>query len=149
MAQDDARWMGLAVDLAKQCPPSEGAYSVGAVIADEHGQEISRGYSRENDPHVHAEEAALGKLPAGDPRLARATIYSTLEPCSQRKSRPRTCTQLILAAGIPRVVTAWREPALFVADCQGCELLEQAGVEVVELPEFADRAMEPNRHLAL
>jgi len=84
-----------------------------------------------------------------DPRLARATIYSTLEPCSQRKSRPRTCTQLILAAGIPRVVTAWREPSLFVADCQGCELLEQAGVEVVEMPDFADRAMEPNRHLAL
>ncbi len=74
MAQDDARWMGLAVDLAKQCPPSEGAYSVGAVIVDEHGQEISRGYSRENDPYVHAEEAALAKLPAGDPRLARATI---------------------------------------------------------------------------
>ncbi len=150
MPVDDAHWMTLAVDLARQCPRSEGAYAVGAVIVGEGGQEISRGYSREaGDPHVHAEESALGKLPAGDPRLARATIYSTLEPCSQRKSRPRTCTQLILAAGIPRVVTAWREPALFVADCQGCELLEQAGVEVVELPEFADRAMEPNRHLAL
>lgn len=30
-------------------------------------------------PHVHAEESALGKLPAGDPRLASATIYSTRE----------------------------------------------------------------------
>jgi diaminohydroxyphosphoribosylaminopyrimidine deaminase / 5-amino-6-(5-phosphoribosylamino)uracil reductase len=149
MAQDDTRWMSLAVDLAKLCPPSEGAYSVGAVIVDRHGQEIARGYSRENDPHVHAEESALSKLADDDPRLAEATIYSTLEPCSQRKSRPRTCTQLILAAGIPRVVTAWREPSLFVADCQGCELLEQAGIEVVELPDFADRAMAPNRHLAL
>jgi len=54
-----------------------------------------------------------------------------------------------LAAGIPRVVVAWREPALFVADCQGCELLEQSGIEVAELPDFADRAMAPNRHLAL
>lgn len=149
MAQDDTRWMSLAVDLARLCPPSEGAYSVGAVIVDEHGHEIARGYSRENDPHVHAEESALGKLANDDLRLAKATIYSTLEPCSQRRSRPRTCTQLILAAGIPRVVTAWREPSLFVADCQGCELLEQAGIEVVELPEFADRAMAPNRHLAL
>lgn len=105
MAQDDARWMSLAVDLAKLCPASEGAYSVGAVIVDEDGQEISRGFSREaGDPHVHAEESALGKLPAGDPRVARATIYSTLEACSQRKSRPRTCTQLILAAGIPRAI---------------------------------------------
>jgi diaminohydroxyphosphoribosylaminopyrimidine deaminase/5-amino-6-(5-phosphoribosylamino)uracil reductase len=150
MPLDDAHWMSLAVELARQCPRSEGAYAVGAVIDDEHGQEISRGFSREaGDPHVHAEESALGKLAADDPRLARATIYSTLEPCSQRKSRPRTCTQLILAAGIPRVVTAWREPSLFVADCQGCELLEQAGVEVVEMSDFADRAMEPNRHLAL
>ena len=66
-----------------------------------------------------------------------------------RKSRPRTCTQLILAAGIRRVVTAWREPSLFVADARGSELLAAAGVTVVELPEFADRAMEPNRHLRL
>jgi diaminohydroxyphosphoribosylaminopyrimidine deaminase/5-amino-6-(5-phosphoribosylamino)uracil reductase len=146
---DDRKWMSLAIELAGLCPASEGAYSVGSVIVDVTGQEISRGYSREGDPHVHAEESALGKLDADDPRLLTATLYSTLEPCSQRKSRPRTCTQLILAARIPRVVTAWREPALFVADCQGCELLEQAGVTVVEMPEFAEQAMAPNRHLAL
>jgi diaminohydroxyphosphoribosylaminopyrimidine deaminase/5-amino-6-(5-phosphoribosylamino)uracil reductase len=35
--------MNLAIDLAHQCPPSEGAYSVGAVIVDENGHEISRG----------------------------------------------------------------------------------------------------------
>jgi len=145
----DRHWMRLAIELAGMCPPSQGAYSVGAVIVDQAGQEIARGYSREGDPHVHAEESALGKLADDDPQLLTATIYSTLEPCSQRKSRPRTCTQLILAAHIPRVVTAWREPALFVADCQGCELLEQAGVTVVETPEFAEQAMAPNRHLAL
>ncbi|MFI5064734.1 MAG: dCMP deaminase [Streptosporangiales bacterium] len=149
VTDNDRRWMELAVDLAHQCPPSEGAYSVGAVIVGAGGQEISRGYSREGDPHVHAEESALGKLPADDPRLAGATIYSTLEPCSQRKSRPLTCTQLILATGISRVVIAWLEPSLFVADCQGRELLEQAGVEVAEIPELADRATEPNKHLAL
>jgi diaminohydroxyphosphoribosylaminopyrimidine deaminase / 5-amino-6-(5-phosphoribosylamino)uracil reductase len=44
-------------------------------------------------------------------------MYSTLEPCSQRKSRPRTCAQLILAAGIGRVVIVCLEPSLFVADC--------------------------------
>jgi len=43
------------------------------------------------------------------------------------------CTQLILDAGIQRVVIAAREPALFVADPQGYELLIAAGVEVVEL----------------
>ena len=82
-----------------------------------------------------------------EPRLAGATIYSTLEPCSQRKSRPQTCTGLIIAARLRRVVFAWREPALFVADCQGAELLSGAGIEVIELPEFAAAAKAPNGHL--
>lgn len=140
--------MRLAVSLAWQCPPSDTAFSVGAVIVDATGAELSRGFSREGgNPIVHAEESALGKLSASEPRLAGATIYSTLEPCSQRKSRPRTCTELIIAAGLQRVVIAWREPALFVADCQGYELLSRAGLTVTELPEFAADAAAPNRHL--
>jgi len=146
-AADDERWMRLAIRLAWQCPPSRTAYSVGAVIVAADGTELSRGYSRENDPLVHAEESALGKLAPGDPRLPGAIIYSTLEPCSQRKSRPRTCTQLIIAAGLRRVVIAWREPSLFVADCQGYELLEQAGFQVAELSGLAEQAAAPNRHL--
>ena len=145
---DDRKWMTLAIEIARQCPPKESAYSVGAVIVDEHGQEISRGYSRETDDHVHAEESALAKAP-DDPRLKTATIYSTLEPCSERKSRPRSCTHLILDAGIPRVVMAWREPSLFVADCQGYELLTSAGLTVVELPELAEQAKAVNAHLPL
>ena len=147
---DDERWMRLAVELAWLCPPSETAYSVGAVIVGADGTELSRGYSREGgDPLVHAEESALGKLAAGDPRLAGATIYSTLEPCSQRKSRPRTCTQLIIASGIRRVVFAWREPGLFVANCEGAELLTLAGLDVTEMPSFAAQAAAPNRHLGV
>lgn len=145
----DQRWMRRAIELSYQCPPAEGAYSVGALITDAEGQEIATGYSRETDPKVHAEESALAKLPAGDPRLTGATIYSTLEPCSQRASRPRACTQLILDAGIPRVVIAWREPSLFVENCVGVELLEQHGVHVVELPELADEAKSVNSHLDL
>jgi len=158
-SQGDARWMRLAVELAWLCPPSDTAYSVGAVIVAADGTELSRGFSRESDPVVHAEESALAKLgpgapgapdapyAPGDPRLPGATIYSTLEPCSQRKSRPCSCTELIIASGIRRVVIAWREPDLFVADCQGYELLEQAGLEVTELPAFSEQAAAPNRHL--
>ncbi len=141
--------MNLAIELAGLCSPSQEAYSVGAVIVDEKDQEISRGYSRETDSHVHAEESALAKLSPHDPRLPRATIYSTLEPCSQRRARPQSCTQLILNAGIHRVVFAWLEPSLFVADCQGRELLEAAGVTVTEIPELAEQAKRPNEHLAL
>ncbi|GAA0391351.1 hypothetical protein GCM10009530_48300 [Microbispora corallina] len=134
----DRQWLMTAIELARKCPPSTTAFSVGAVIVDAEGNEISRGYSRETDPRVHAEEAALAKLGTIDKtRLKGSTIYSTLEPCSERRSRPRTCTQLIIEAGIPRVVIAWREPSLFVADCQGVELLANHGIEVLEVPDLA------------
>lgn len=145
-ATSDRDWLRLACDLAELCPPSETAFSVGAVVVGADGEEISRGYSRETDSHVHAEESALSKISSDDPRLAGATIYSSLEPCSTRRSRPRTCTRLILDAGVQRVVMAWREPLLFV-DCHGAEELAAAGVTVLEIPELAERAREPNAHL--
>jgi diaminohydroxyphosphoribosylaminopyrimidine deaminase/5-amino-6-(5-phosphoribosylamino)uracil reductase len=147
--EQDQRWMQRAIELSTNCPPSEGAYSVGAVIVAADGSELAYGYSRESDSHVHAEESALAKLAADDVRLKGATIYSTLEPCSQRRHHSRPCAQLILAAGIPRVVIAWREPILFVADCIGVEQLRDAGVTVVELPELADAAKAVNAHLHL
>lgn len=146
---DDEYWMQLAIELSQLCPRSESAFAVGAVLVSAAGEEIARGYSRETDPKVHAEESALAKLSAGDQRLRTATIYSTLEPCSQRASRPRPCAQLILDAGIPRVVMAWREPSLFVADAQGTELLTAAGVTVVELAHYAELALAPNAHLPI
>ncbi len=141
--------MRRAITLAHRCPPVPGAYSVGAVLVDAAGVEIAHGFSREADPTGHAEESALGKLAAGDPRLPTATLYSTLEPCSRRTSRPRSCTELILVAAVPRVVIAWREPALFVPDCVGVELLVRAGVRVTELTQLAAAAREPNRHLGV
>ncbi|AXU16819.1 deaminase [Streptomyces clavuligerus] len=145
----DLRWMQHAIGLAALCPPAAGAYSVGAVIVGEGGAELATGYSREADPRGHAEEAALAKLPGGDLRLATATIYSTLEPCSQRSADRTPCAGLILRAGIPRVVIAWREPNHFVTDCVGVEQLQAAGVTVVEMPELAAAAKVMNSHLGL
>jgi pyrimidine deaminase RibD-like protein len=144
--QADQRWLLEAIELSRNCPPSISAFSVGAIIIDAGGQVIATGYSREHDPRDHAEEAALAKIDAGSPHLASATIYSSLEPCSSRASRPSSCTELILAAGIPRVVFAWREPPTFV-DCKGAEILHDAGVEVIEIPDLAGLAREVNRYL--
>jgi len=146
---DHTHWMNRAIELAELCPVAEGAFSVGAVIVAD-GEEISTGYSRETDEKVHAEESALDKLDADDPRLKRATIYSTLEPCSERATKTRVpCTDRILQAGIPEVVIAWREPSTFVEDCIGVEKLKDNGVSVIELPELADAAVSMNRHLDL
>jgi pyrimidine deaminase RibD-like protein len=121
---------------------------VGAVIVAADGTELARGHSREgDDPVVHAEEAALAKLAPTDPRLASATVYSSLEPCAHRASRPKPCARLILDAGVRRVVTAWREPDTFVTAADGSGLLAAQGVEVVVLPEYEGRAKAPNSHL--
>jgi riboflavin-specific deaminase-like protein len=142
----DRYWLEVAIDEARRCPPARTAYSVGAVIVDAAGDEIARGYSRENDPLAHAEETALSKVDPADPRLTTATLYSSLEPCSIRGSRPAPCATLIRAAGIPRVVYAWREPTLFV-DGHGAEELSAAGVEVVQIPDLELAAQAVNGHL--
>jgi diaminohydroxyphosphoribosylaminopyrimidine deaminase/5-amino-6-(5-phosphoribosylamino)uracil reductase len=143
----DQFWLIEAIELSRRCPPAETAFAVGAIIVDAQGAELSRGYSRETDDKVHAEESALAKL-SPDASLEGATIYSSLEPCGQRKSRPRTCTQLILAAGIRRVVFAMREPPLFVPG-DGAEKLEAGGATIVEIPELALVVRAINNHLPL
>ncbi|MGQ4389813.1 dihydrofolate reductase family protein [Streptomyces sp. SAS_270] len=144
----DRHWLALACELAALCPPSETAFSVGAVVVAADGTELARGHSREGgDLVVHAEEAALAKIDPTDARLAGATVYSSLEPCARRASRPAPCARLILDAGVRRVVTAWREPDTFVAGADGSGLLAAEGAVVVVLPEYAGQAQAPNRHL--
>jgi diaminohydroxyphosphoribosylaminopyrimidine deaminase/5-amino-6-(5-phosphoribosylamino)uracil reductase len=150
----DAHWLAAAIELSRCCPPSPTAFSVGALLVTADGAVLATGYSREADPLDHAEEAALAKVaalaggPGGSGRwpLAGATMYSSLEPCAARASRPRTCAELIIAAGVRRVVMAWREPPVFVPG-GGAGVLRAAGVTVVERPEFAAAARAVNAHL--
>jgi diaminohydroxyphosphoribosylaminopyrimidine deaminase/5-amino-6-(5-phosphoribosylamino)uracil reductase len=145
----DRRWLAQAIELSALCPPSPSAYSVGAVLVSSAGQVIATGYSREGDPAGHAEEIALAKAARADrggSRLAEATLYSSLEPCLRRASRPRPCAELILAAGIRRVVLAWLEPPLFVPG-GGAAWLRAAGVTVIEIPGLAAAARAVNAHL--
>ena len=144
-AQADLRWLREAIELSRRCPPSETAFSVGAVLVSDAGDVIATGYSRELDPNDHAEEVALARA-ADDPRLAGSTLYSSLEPCLSRASRPRSCAELIVAAGIPRVVIAWLEPPLFTAGGGGA-WLRSAGVSVDEIPWLAELARSANAHL--
>jgi diaminohydroxyphosphoribosylaminopyrimidine deaminase / 5-amino-6-(5-phosphoribosylamino)uracil reductase len=141
----DLRWLGQAIELSRLCPPSVSAFSVGAVLVSDAGAVIATGYSRELDPKDHAEEVALGRA-ARVARVAGATLYSSLEPCLYRASRPRSCAELIIAAGIGRVVIAWLEPPLF-AEGGGAAALRRAGVTVDEIPWLAELARSVNAHL--
>jgi len=58
----DAHFLREAIELSRRCPPSPSAFSVGAILVAADGAILATGYSREHDPHDHAEEAALAKL---------------------------------------------------------------------------------------
>jgi diaminohydroxyphosphoribosylaminopyrimidine deaminase/5-amino-6-(5-phosphoribosylamino)uracil reductase len=138
-------WMEAAIRFSLLAPRVGSRYAVGAIIVDYDGSILATGYTGESDPHEHAEEAALAKLAPGTD-LSRATIYTTMEPCTSRRSRPASCTELVIAAGFARVVMALREPLVF-ADCDGVGTLLRAGVDVIELPMLADEVRAVNAHV--
>jgi pyrimidine deaminase RibD-like protein len=140
----DRCWLTAAVELSGRCPPSDSAFSVGAVLVSASGRELASGYSRETDPKDHAEEVALRR--AAGSRLGDATLYSSLEPCLSRASRPAPCAELIVAAGVRRVVIAWREPPIFMPG-GGTAWLTARGVAVTELADLAAQARAVNAHL--
>ena len=87
----DAVLLAEAVELSRLSPPSPAAYAVGAVVVGPGpGAPRSVGWSRRDDPLDHAEEVALAAYP-GNP--AGGTLYTSLEPCSRRRSRRRTCSR--------------------------------------------------------
>jgi len=150
-SEADRRWLLEAVSLSRRCPPSQAAYSVGALLVAADGSVLSTGYSRETAPDDHAEEVALARHGLPDPKvtapqLAAVTLYSSLEPCAFRASRPVPCADLIIASGICRVVIAWTEPPV-LAPGGGAGRLRAAGVEVIEVPELAAAAREVNAHI--
>ena len=75
----------------------------------------------------HAEAAALA---AAGPAARGATLYTTLEPCTDFPSkRTASCAQAIIDAGIARVVIGITDPDERVAG-RGVEALRRAGIDV-------------------
>jgi diaminohydroxyphosphoribosylaminopyrimidine deaminase/5-amino-6-(5-phosphoribosylamino)uracil reductase len=83
----------------------------------------------------HAEEQALEI--AGE-EARGCTAYVTLEPCGARSSGVPSCSELLLAAGVVRVVAASRDASPF-ASGRGLERLRESGV-LVEVGLLADEA---------
>lgn len=135
---DDARWMGAAIALSTRGRgrtwPNP---NVGCVIIN-NGHVVGRGVTADGG-RPHAEAIALAR--AGSAAKG-ATLYTTLEPCAHASERGPTCSDLIVEAGIARVVSAIRDPDPRT-DGNGAARLRRAGIEVVEGVETADasRAM--------
>lgn len=145
MTSNDIKHLRQAIEISRKCTPSQTAYSVGCVIQTIDGA-IYEGYTHETAPDNHAEEEAINKALRAGATLEGATIYTSMEPCSTRKSKPVSCSELIMRFGMARVVYAYAEPDCFV-DCNATSNLRDAGVRVDVLDELADLVIEINKHI--
>jgi len=141
---EDKNWLLKAIELSRNCPPSEKAFSVGAMIISSSNDFITSGYSRERPGNMHAEETAIKKAIEQGVDLSGSTIYTSLEPCSPRLSGKTSCTDLIINSQIKRVVFALHEPPLFVI-CNGAERLKEHSIAVIVIDELAKLVEEINK----
>ena len=99
--------------------------NVGCVIVAT-GRIVGRGWTQPGG-RPHAEAMALAQ--AGD-EARGATAYVTLEPCAHVSPRGAACADLLIAAGIARVVIALGDPDPRT-DGSGIARLRAAGIEIV------------------
>lgn len=142
---EDRRYLQMAIDESRKCTPSTSSYCVGAVIVTT-DRKIFTGYTHETSPTHHAEQEAILKALAAGVELRGATIYSSMEPCSERKSEPESCSELIIRHEFRRVVFALYEPDCFVC-CQGALNLRRHRIEVSVDDTLSDQVRAINAHI--
>ena len=124
MEQHEWPWMRRALQLAERgrgyVEPNP---LVGAVVVRA-GQVVGEGW-HERYGGAHAE---VNALTAAGAAARGADLYVTLEPCCHHGKTP-PCTDLVLRAGVRRVVAAMTDPFPEVSG-QGAALLRAAGVAV-------------------
>jgi diaminohydroxyphosphoribosylaminopyrimidine deaminase/5-amino-6-(5-phosphoribosylamino)uracil reductase len=130
----DARWLAAAACLAERARPlSHPNPAVGAILV-KGGVVVGRGWTGAGG-RPHAEAMALEQ--AGE-AARRATLYVTLEPCAHRSERGPACADLVLEAGVGRVVAGIADPDPRTAGA-GLARIEAAGIEVTEADSPACR----------
>lgn len=100
--------------------------SVGCVIVA-NGRVVGRGWTQDGG-RPHAEAMALRQ--AGGAATG-ATAYVTLEPCAHVSARGPACTDLLIAAGVARIVAAMGDPDPRT-NGSGFARARDAGIAVVE-----------------
>jgi diaminohydroxyphosphoribosylaminopyrimidine deaminase / 5-amino-6-(5-phosphoribosylamino)uracil reductase len=131
---EDIVFMRRAIELARARLGHTGANpAVGCVIAKD-GVILAEAATAEGG-RPHAEEQALA---AAGEAAQGAVAYVTLEPCGERSSGAPSCSELLIAAGVARVVVAATDPSA-MASGRGIERLRAVDAPV-ELGLLADEA---------
>lgn len=143
---EDRRLLAEAIELSRHCVPCASCYRVGAVVVAASGARFT-GYTHETTPTHHAEQEAVAKALAAGAELRGAAMYSSMEPCSERRSEPESCSALMIRHGFARAVFALYEPDCFV-HCQGALRMREAGIEVHAYTDMAPAVRRINGHLA-
>ncbi|MFR9504298.1 MAG: dihydrofolate reductase family protein [Rikenellaceae bacterium] len=147
VSEQDILYMERAIEISRNCCPSQSSYCVGAVIITSTG-EIFEGYTHETSPTHHAEQEAVKKALQAGADLRGATIYSSMEPCSQRSSEPESCSAIIIRHRFARALFALYEPSCFVC-CNGALNMRNTGVEVHCIDHLGAKVLDVNSHLEL
>jgi len=122
----DARFMAEAIALGDEVRGRTAPNpNVGCVIVSGNGSIVGRGATRQGG-RPHAEAVALAE--AGE-RARGATLYTSLEPCAHKSARGPACSELIVEAGLAKVVVALKDPDPRNSG-RGIERLRSAEIEV-------------------
>jgi diaminohydroxyphosphoribosylaminopyrimidine deaminase/5-amino-6-(5-phosphoribosylamino)uracil reductase len=120
----DQRFMSRALALAERGRGTTRPNPVVGAVIVRGGRIVAEGFHRRAG-EAHAEVNALAAL-RGSAR--GATMYVTLEPCCHF-GRTGPCTEVVLEAGLGRVVVGCRDPNPIV-DGRGIARLRRGGVRV-------------------
>ena len=136
----DVDWMAAALALSLRGRPASAPNpNVGCLIVKD-GRVVGRGWTQPGG-RPHAEAVALAA--AGDAARG-ATAYASLEPCAHASPRGPCCSDMLIAAGVARVVIAAQDPDRRT-NGKGIARLQAAGIAVMSnlMAAEARHAMAP------
>ncbi len=129
-ASTDREWLEAAIALSERSRGTTAPNpNVGCLIISAQGHVVGRGWTRAGG-RPHAEALALEQAAA---RAGGGTAYVSLEPCAHDSARGPCCTNLLISAGVARVVVAMTDPDART-NGQGIARLRNAGIVVDLLP---------------
>jgi len=142
--------MSLALEQARKCKATPTAFCVGAIIVENSTNTvIATGYSRELPGNTHAEQNCLTKLLSSETPAAGAdttySLYTTMEPCSERLSGNISCTDSTInynnsderkerrLGRVETVYVGMKEPGDFITNNVGQDKLLANGVGYIHI----------------